>query len=182
MQKYAIVMLAALFILGCAAKPKEKIVLARVNNYEITQEEFQEEFKESAYARNETSESKKDFLNNLINRKLILQDAQQHGLDKEKSFLKMIERFWEQSLLKLAIEKKTKETTGSVLVTDGEIQDAYNKMFNEGKTVKTLSQMYQQIKWEITRQKQTQQLNEWINQLHKKADIKIDYNLLTQSK
>lgn len=181
MKKYFILLLA-LFVLGCQNQPKDKIVLAKINNYEITFDEFNEEFNESSYAADATVESKKDFLHNLINRKLILQDAQKKGLDKDKSFLKMIERFWEQSLLKLAIDKKTKEIAGSVMVNDREIEEAYNNLPQEAKAAKPYESMYQQIKWQLTRNKESQLLNDWIAQLHKKSEIKVKYDLLKQGK
>lgn len=181
MKKYFILLLA-LFVLGCQGKPEDKIVLAKINNYEITLDEFGEEFNESSYAADATAESKEDFLNNLINRKLILQDAQKKGLDKDKSFLKMIERFWEQSLLKLAIDKKTKEIAGSVMVHDKEIDEAYNNMPQEVRAAKPYESMYQQIKWQLTRDKESQLLNDWIAQLHKKSEIKVNYDLLKQGK
>ena len=182
MKKNLVFLSILIFIMGCNPAPKDKQILAKINNYEITLDEFQEEFKESSYGRNGTPESKQDFLNNLINRKLILQDAQKKGLDKDRRFLKMIEKFWEQSLLKLALDKKTKETAGSASVSDKEIEDTYNNMLKEGRTDKSYDEMYQQIKWEVTRAKETQQLNDWIAQLHKKADIKVNYDLLKQGK
>lgn len=181
MKKYFILLLA-LFVVGCQGKPKDKIVLAKINNYEITLDQFKDEFRDSPYAGGETLESKKDFLNNLINRKLILQDAQDKGLDKDNSFLKMIERFWEQSLLKLAVDKKTKEVAGSVMVSDREIEEAYNNMPQEAKAANPYDSMYQQIKWQLTRDKESQLLNEWIAQLHKKSEIKVDYGLLKEGK
>jgi len=86
----------------------------------------------------------------------------------------MIERFWEQSLLKVALDKKTKEVAGSVMVNDKEIAEAYDNLLKSGKTDKSYDQMYQQIKWEITRQKETQAMNEWVAQLRKKGEIKIN--------
>lgn len=183
MRKHIIFFCVLIWVIGCSRVPKEnKQTLARVNNYEITQEEFEEEFKESAYGRNDTLESRKEFLGNLINRKLILQDAQAGGLDKGKDFLRMIERFWEQSLLKLSLDKKTKEVAGSAFVGDKIIEETYQKMLKEGKTERTYEQMYNQIKWEITRLKETQFMNEWMDGLRKKADIKINYDLLRQDK
>lgn len=170
------------FIIGCNPAPKDKQILAKINNYEITLDEFQEEFKESSYARDGSLGAKKDFLNNLINRKLILQDAQKRGLDKDRSFLKMIEKFWEQSLLKLAIDKKTKEISGSLSISDREIEEAYNKMPEETKSAQPYDSMYQQIKWQLTRNKESQLLNDWIAQLHKKSDIKVNDDLLKQEK
>ncbi len=179
MKKNLIVLIFALFIFGCASKPQaKKEVLAKVNNYEIAKEEFDEEFKNSPYGRVNTLESKREFLQNLINRKLILQEAEAKGLNKEESFLKMIERFWEQSFLKLALDKKTKEIAGASFVSDKVIKDTYEKMFKDGKTDKAYDQMYNQIKWEVTKLKETQMLNDWIVGLRRKADVKVNESLL----
>ena len=105
---------AIMLMAGCACPlPKDKKILAKINNYEITLSEFEEQFQESSYAKDNTPEAKKDFLKVLIGRKLILQDAQQKNLDKKKEFLRMIERFWEQSLLKLALQQKSQEIANS---------------------------------------------------------------------
>lgn len=114
MKNIAIFLFAVMFIAGCACPlPRDKKVLAKINNYEITLNEFEEQFRESPYSRDNTLEARKDFLKVLIGRKLILQDAQAKGLDKEKEFLKMIERFWEQSLLKLALQRESQKIAGS---------------------------------------------------------------------
>jgi hypothetical protein len=175
-------LLFVIFLSGCGPVRENKQIVARINEYGITLDEFNNEFKNSSFAQNDTPDSKRDFLNNLINRKLILQDAQNKGLDKDKSFLKMIEKFWEQSLLKLAVERKTKDMANSVSVSDKEIEDAYNNMVKNGATQKPYDQMYQEIKWQITRDKGTQQLNDWVSQLHNKAQIQIDNDLLKQLK
>jgi peptidyl-prolyl cis-trans isomerase C len=126
MRKYLIIILAVLMIGGCKCQAKDKQVLARINNYEITKQEFDEEFKDSAYGVSDTEESRKSFLDNLINRKLVLQEAERQGLDKDSAFLKSIERFWEQSLLKVMLDKKSKDI--SMLKNAGkiEVEDAYD--------------------------------------------------------
>lgn len=112
-------LLMIMLIAGCgSSSSKDKKVLAKINNYEITLDEFQSQFGESSYSRDNTSEARKEFLKVLIGRKIILQDAQQKGLDKKKEFLQMIERFWEQSLLKLALQQKSQEIAGSAEVKD----------------------------------------------------------------
>ncbi len=182
MKKYGIILCMLLFIFGCSRQPDNKRVLAKINNYEITQEEFEEEFKASSFSRTDTLESRKEFLNNLINRKLILQNAQGKGLDKDKDFLKMIERFWEQSLIKLALDKKSKEIAGSVFVSDKTIEETYQNMLKEGKTDKSYDQMYGQIKWEIVKTQESQMMNDWVAELHKQANIIINYDLLEHKK
>ncbi|MFA5062448.1 MAG: hypothetical protein WC578_00020 [Candidatus Omnitrophota bacterium] len=172
MKKYAVILLCGLFILGCAGKPQGKI-LARVGNYEITEKEFEGEFKASIYGRNDTLESRREFLNILIDRKLILLDAQKKGLDKARSFLKMVERFWEQSLLKLALDRKNNEIAGLVFVSDKEVKEAYEAMPKEAKADKPYEKMYQQVKWQVIRQKEYQVMSDWLADLRKNTDIRI---------
>jgi hypothetical protein len=178
MRRYLIILLS-FFIFGCLSKPQGKTpVLAKVNNYEISKQEFEEEFNASSFGRANTLDSKKEFLDSLINRKLIMQDAQRQGLDKNPNFLKAIERFWEQSLLKLALEQKSIEIAGSAIVNDKEIEEAYKQMLASGKTEKPYEQVYDQLKWELTRNKQAEALNNWVFKLRKRAKIAVDYDLL----
>jgi len=126
MRKYLIIILAVLMIAGCRCQAKDKQILAKINNYEITKQEFEEEFRNSAYGVSDTEESRKSFLDNLINRKLVLQEAQRQGLDKDNAFLKSIERFWEQSLLKVMLDKKSKDISMLKDAGKKEVEDAYD--------------------------------------------------------
>ena len=182
MKKIVFLSLSVLFILGCSGQSKNEGAIAKVNNYEISLDEFNADFQDSFYGRADGMEAKKDYLNNLINRKLILQDAQAKGLDKQKDFLRLIEKYWEQSLLKVALDKKTKEIAGSAQVSDKSIEEAYNKMVKEGRTDMTYDQMYNQIKWEITKLKESEAMNTWIADLREKSHIKVNYDLLKDAK
>ena len=124
MRKYLIIVLAVLMIAGCKCQAKDRQILAKINNYEITKQEFEEEFKNSGFSVSDTEESRKSFLENLINRKLVLQEAQRLGVDKDKAFLKSIERFWEQSLLKVMLDKKSKDI--SMLKEGADKKEAVN--------------------------------------------------------
>lgn len=98
------------FFCGCLTPTStDQKVVARIDNYCITQEEFDEAYANSPHAAFSPIQSKHDFLNNMINQKLILLDAQAHGLDKNKEFLKMVENFWQQSLLTMALKEKSSE-------------------------------------------------------------------------
>ncbi len=108
MNRFLLCLGMVLFFSSCDA-PAEKKVVAKIDNYVITQEEFNEAYMNSSHASATRVQSQQDFLNNMINQKLILLDAQKHGLDKNKEFLKMIESFWQQSLLTLALKEKSKE-------------------------------------------------------------------------
>jgi len=170
----AIFLLVIIFMLFKLKAPKQEDYLVKINNYTITLQEFNEEFRDSAYAKNNTPESKREFLNMLIRRKLVLQDAQARGLDKDKEFLKSIERFWEQSLLKRAMDQKSQEITGSASIPDSVVQTIYNKLKSEGKADKPYEQMYSQIKWSLTQIQESQAINKWLVSLYKKAEIKIN--------
>lgn len=183
MKTGVIILFMLVSIAGCGQPSGEKPKLvARINNYEIGLEEFEGGFKESPYGVTDTLESRTEFLNTLINKKLILQDAELRNLDKDKAFLAMIERFWEQSLLKMALEKKSREIAGLVSVNDRMVQERYQKMLSEGRADKPYDSVYNQIKWELTQEQESQLMNEWMDQLHKKAKIKVNYDLLKQDK
>jgi len=169
-------------ISGCGEKSKHDIIIAKVNSYEITKNKFELEFKDSAYGRVDSSESRQAFLDNLINQKLILQYAEKLGLDRDDSFIGMIERFWEQSLLKIALDIKTKEIIRTVTVSDKEVEDAYHSMAREGSANKPYDEMYAQMKKEMLSIKQSQAMSDWIKNLRKEADIRIDNGLLKKDK
>jgi len=170
----SILLLVIIFMFFKLKPPKQEDYLVKINNYTITLQEFNEEFKSSAYAKNNTPDSKRDFLNMLIWRKLILQDAQARGMDKDKEFLKSIEHFWEQSLLKRMMNQKSQEITGSASISDSEVEAIYNKLKNEGKADKPYDQMYKQIKWSLTQLQESLMINKWLASLYKKANIKIN--------
>lgn len=130
MKNKIIFLFLIMFLAGCSCPlPRDKKILARINNYEITLDEFEEQFRGSLYSKDNTLEARKEFLKVLIGRKLILQDAQAKGLDKKKEFLKMIERFWEQSLLKLALQRKSQEIANLAQVRNN--RQGQDKLMND---------------------------------------------------
>ena len=177
MKKSIFLCLALILFAGCARK-QDKDILVRINNYQITFAEFDEEFKNSPYNRDDTLVSKVEFLDYLINRKLMLQDAERKNLDKDPEFLKMIEKFWEQSLLRLALDEKAREVEQNISISDNTIEKAYQKMLREGKTDKSYEDMYNQIKWDLMKFKESQRMDEWVNRLRAQAKVKVNYDLL----
>ena len=167
---------ALLCAVGCEVSGRQKEIVARVNTYELTKEQFDEEFKNSTYGRIDTPESRRECLNMLINRKLILQEAARKGLDKEKSFLKSIERFWEQSLLKVTMDKKAREISASI--TEDDIKAYYDKAVSEGKTTQSYEAARAQMRKEVLSLKNWLEMNAWIESLRTQARISIDKDLL----
>jgi hypothetical protein len=180
MRRFSLVLLIAVFIFGCTSKNNKEIVL-KINNYEMTKDEFESAFKDSIYAKVDTPEARKEFLDNLINKKLILQDAEAKNIDKEEDFLRSVEKFWEQSLLKLALERKTKEISGLNQVSDQEIKERYKEIEkNSLNNKRDYQDMYQEIKWQLTREKQSKAMDEWLTNLKNKANIEYNKDILKQ--
>ena len=164
----------ALCSISCAKKPPSEQVVVEVNNYTLTTEEFNKLFSDANIS-GDTKKSRKEFLNNLVIRKLILQEAEHEGLNKKKEFLKSIEEFWEESLLRNVIDKKTLEIYSTITVTEEEIQDAFNKWVDQNpENTKTVDEMRDFIHEQLLRVKQSLAFNAWIQDLKSEAEITID--------
>jgi len=158
---------------GCGQPKPEKQLLAAINDYRISKERFESEFKESVFGQEDTPEAKREFLNILIDRKVILQDAQQKGLDKEQGFLRLIQKFWEQSLLKIALDKKSREISGTLAVSEEEIKASYDALVRDKKIGKPYDEARERVRRELLMSKESRAINDWVLQLRNNAQIKI---------
>jgi len=109
-----------LSVYGCGLpkdrEPGDKAV-AKINNYTMTMGDF----RDSARAVGGTRE---EALEELITRNILIQEAQKENFDKDKAFMKEIERYWEQALLKLLIKKKTAEFSAAFKGDEKKIESA----------------------------------------------------------
>lgn len=83
---------------------KPQKVLARINNYVMTVDDFKDEIKYSPYAGDEDIQRLLDLA---IRKQILIQEAQRRGLDREKTFMETIERYWKQTLIKELLEEET---------------------------------------------------------------------------
>lgn len=170
-------LMATLGVTGCGKKPAETAAI-QINNFSMTAEEFKKAFSEYKLGE-DTPENRADFLNNLITRKVLLQEAQRMGLDTKPDFLKSIENFWEQSLLKSVIDAKMKGFTAESAVSDQEIQDYYAQWIKENPgEQKPLLEVRDLISWRMRAAKESKALEVWTDQLIQKAKIKTDKHAL----
>jgi len=182
-----IVSLASLMLImtylftGCTSTDNEgegRIVL-QVNNYKMSVEDLRYELKNLPFDETgffKTEEGRRKYIDRLLEKEILLQEAQRQGLDREKDFMKSIENYWEQSLLKILLERKSKEIFGLVHVYDNEIEEYYR---NSGETL-PFSEVTQDIKRVIKQKKETDAMNAWIDELKEHANIKIDERLLKE--
>ena len=177
--KYWSLMIGLAFVLGCQPKPPVGKIVAKIGDYVITKGEFEEAFKSSSYGFQDNAASRQVFLDNMINQKLIILDARAKGLDKNKDFLQMIQNFWEQSLLTVALREKSKDfSPGTTQISSQEAQAIYDQMVKDGKTDKSLNDVYPEIQSMLTRQKESEKLNQWVNDLRQKTTVEIHQEYL----
>ncbi|OGW99416.1 MAG: hypothetical protein A3K11_03455 [Nitrospirae bacterium RIFCSPLOWO2_12_FULL_63_8] len=117
---------ALLAMAGCTpAASDESPVLAVVNGKPITQSEFDvrwAELPESRQARYQREGGKKKFLEDMIARELLLQEARRLGLDQTTAVREKAQRFQEQ----LALDELVREMARThVQVTQDELEDYY---------------------------------------------------------
>ena len=109
-----VVCFAALIVfLMTGSDSPEKNVAISVNKKHISLAEF------NSRLASVHDPDRKNFINSLIVRELMIQAAQNEGIDKDESFRRSIQDYYEQSLVKQVMDKKIKSMT--VAVTDDEI-------------------------------------------------------------
>lgn len=172
-------LLAALsfFIAGCSpcgGNAKDKIV-AQINKYNMTAEDLRYEFKNAAYDEQElikTKSGRREYLEELIDKEVLLQEAQRQGIDREKDFMKSIENHWEQALLKILLQRKSREISRLTHVYDNEVEDYYR---SSGENA-PFSKVKNEIKDILKQKKEEELMNFWIQELRNKSYIKVDEN------
>jgi hypothetical protein len=97
--------------------PSEKNTAISINQKHISNDEFNSRF---ASVKNSSQNSdRQDFINSLVIKELMIQDAQKEGIDKDEAFRRSIQDYYEQSLIKQVMDKKFKSI--KVAVSDAEI-------------------------------------------------------------
>ena len=106
-------------------------VIARVNDYQLTVTDFRNEtdFRFiNRYLPADPLKAKEKILEGLITKNVLLQEAQAQELDKNKAFMREIERYWQQALLKTLLKRKSEELSRSIRVEDSEVLNEYQRM------------------------------------------------------
>jgi parvulin-like peptidyl-prolyl isomerase len=120
-------------VCGCANRSPgvEEKVVAKINNFQLTVGDLKEEVNPllmKKYSTYSSSKQKDQVLEELIIKEVLLQEAQRLNLDKQKSFMKEIEGYWEQALMKSLISRKLGEFSVRVKVSDQDILEGYNRL------------------------------------------------------
>ena len=181
MKKVSVFILVFCFIFaGCSSGKGDEKIVAQVNRYRMSVEDLRYELKNAPYDDLElmdTSAKRKEYLDRFIEKEILIQEAQRQGLDREKDFMRSIENYWEQVLLKLLLQRKSKEISNLVHVYDNEIKDYYA----DSREALPFSRVKREIERAVRQQKQTEAMDAWIEELRKKSYIEINEKLLEET-
>lgn len=97
-------------------KTKHDAIAIIINDRTITLDEFNKNFSELPdHARDSYAvENKEDFIQSLIDKELLIQESQNLGIDRDESFRRSIQNFYEQSLIKILMDRKIASISGEV--------------------------------------------------------------------
>ncbi|MEC4890422.1 MAG: peptidylprolyl isomerase [Nitrospira sp.] len=127
----AVLLGGALWLLAGCAPPQDDAVLALVNGRTITQVEFDirwNELSEATRARYSKEGGKRRFLDELITRELLMQEARRQGLDQNDVIRDRTQRYKEQLILDELLKERLRE---KVDLTPAELAAYYDKHANE---------------------------------------------------
>ncbi|MFA5142993.1 MAG: hypothetical protein WC522_02330 [Candidatus Omnitrophota bacterium] len=122
-----VIICLGVFTYGCGA-PREPSgdnkVVAKINNYSMTTEDFRD-------AARAVRGTKAQVLDELITKNVLVQEAQKENFDKDEAFMKEIQGYWEQALLKLLIKKKTAEFSAAFKADKEKTEEALKRWVND---------------------------------------------------
>lgn len=179
-----VLILFFLILVGCGSDPPtvDQDHVIQVNDWQISLEEFNEQLRQEVYADPEidlTRDSRTAFIDYLIQKQLMIQEASRLKLDRKKEFVRTIQTYWESTLIRHLLDLKTEEFKKKILVTEEEIDSYYEENNDLFKGVPSV-EARQQIVRKLTSIKLSARMAEWTDSLREKADIAIDSQLTSQ--
>ena len=171
-------------IASCGGQKQHKDAVATVNGAPVPMQEFQREL--AIYANRNpdfklNAGSVEEHLNMVIDKQLMIQEAMKMGLAEDERFLETIKRFWEQTLIRELIDARSREWSGKLFVTEDEILGYYQEI-KPGLTAKPLlKDVREEIRLSLLEQKKQKAMEEWLKEVRKGAEIKIDVKKLSKS-
>ncbi|MBW1704104.1 MAG: hypothetical protein JRJ86_02945 [Deltaproteobacteria bacterium] len=182
---FLLVLCFSLFCCAKEEKTEKKEILARINDYELALKDFEFQLVDELEMDQDfklTREARKEFLDQLIRKELLIQEAKRLKLDRKKNFVRTIERYWESTLIRNLMELKGKEISKRTVVAQEEIESRYEKMKKSDPDLAPLKNMQEKVAGQILEEKKRKRLVAWINELRKDAKIEIDQELLSKDR
>lgn len=114
--------LSYLFFTPKSQQNREEDIALSVNGRQFLKDRISSEQSKYGYHNNELS----SIYDSLITEEVLIQEAQRLGIDKEEEFRLALKNYYEQSLVKILLERKTKEI--QVTITDADIDNYLEKI------------------------------------------------------
>ena len=174
MKKVFLGVLAIILIFACAKKEEKRAsYLAKVGNTVITEADIEREIKnlpDFVQKMFEGDSGRERFLEELVKRELLYQEALKKGLEKDPAYQKKLEDFKKINLVGLLLEKEIETKTK---VSDKEIRDYYEKNKEDFAPVSQVSLSHILVNTEKEAQKILERLKkgEDFAQIAKKSSI-----------
>ena len=180
---FILVILALSMSFFCCAQEEtgKGEVLASINDYKLMLKEFEDQLVSELELEKDfklTKEAKKEFLDQLIRKEILIQEAKKLDLDRKEKFINAIQRYWEATLIKNLMELKGEELSQRAYVSQEEIEARYNEMKESQGNLPPLEKIQEKIAEKLMEQKKREKLMEWIDNLRKNAKVEIDQKLL----
>ncbi len=160
---------------SCTKEPEvDQTPIAKVNDYVITGESIRRDLISFADRKDSpvlSYEDKKEFIDHQIRKELLIQEAVKRDLDKQEKFRQTIEIYWEQTLIATLLKEKSAELVKNTIITSEEIEARYKDMAQSRPRMPSLAEMTPELEREIRKEKETEAMGNWIENIRKNAKI-----------
>ena len=172
--------------LGTASKGDQEPVVV-INDLRLTVEDLKDELATVPPAARQITLAggrEPEWVARVIERELIVQEAQRQGLDRSPKFMRSVERFWKEALLQQEVQRKAQEVSSSVFVYEPEIEARYTELTGQGKIPSgdSLETHREEIKRMIRREKESEVMERWVSGLRSNARVEVNHQGLEKLK
>lgn len=186
MRTLLLLILVGFIIIGCGKKENSsRLYLAKVNDTVITEADFIGELSHiPEWARSNFSgkEGKERFLQEMIDKEMIYQDAVRKGLVNNRELSEKVEEFRKMTLLAFILKQEIED---KATVTESEIKEHYETNIDhyrkEGSQME-FSEAKGLIENQLLKKKQKDLFDSYLKSLKEKSDVKTDESALTSVK
>ena len=171
---------------ACSGEPEnDGPVVARINDYDLTLKEYETQLNSDVSMSERyqiTREDKREFLERLIRKELLIQEAMRRKLDQRESFIRAIERYWESTLIRDLMTLEGEEICKRACITEDAIRARYEKMKEANDSLPPFEEMRERIGRALLEEARQERLKAWMDTLRKDADVEVMHEDLLYGK
>lgn len=127
-----------------------------------------------------TDSIKKEYLDQIIQKQILIQEAKRLKFDQKPKFIRTIERYWEATLIRDLMEIKSREIEAQVIVTQEDVHRCYNEMKIKDPGLQPLPKIEPDLTAKIREEKKTALFQKWVEELKLESSIQTNEKLLDQ--